>query len=301
MDRQAALSILELPADATTAQIEQRFELLVRRYRHATDPKTLAEMHASTQAYEFLKAASRPVPVLKPSSQKMIFGKTRADWANRWHYDKWIWLGIVAVVAFVAYLGWTMITNRPADFKVVVIGDFMLKDQDVWTDDVSVAFQQSVIKVLAPAHPDVDEVDFEWMPISFNKNGTIAPTQDAATQQNMLIKVVARLGADDLDVLIFDEGAYTSYASQATFVDLTPLLIQLKAALPTAQFAKIKPLQTVPAGESGVVSGLDITELTGIETFGLASESTILTIGPRCQQPELAIEWLYGWLSSSTN
>lgn len=301
MDRLEALKTLELAADATPAQVEQRYELLLRRYRHTSDEASQAALDAATKAYECLREAAQPAVPVDPRSSRKILGRTRADWANRWHYDKWIWLGSFAAIVFVIYIVVTIVTNRPADLKVVTIGNFTFKDETVWQEYVSDAVQQSVITALQPGHPEIDRVDYEPMPIAFNADGTLSPSNDPTTQQNMLIKVVARIGADTLDVLILDRGAYAAYASQAQFVDLSPLVAQLQAKLPPAEFARIEQLKTVPEGDPAAVSGLDITALGRIGDFGLKSASTVVVIGPRSRDAALAAEWLYAWLSSSTS
>lgn len=301
MDRLEALKMLDLAVDATPAQIEQRYELLLRRYRHASDDASQTALTAATKAYESLRAVERPALPVDPRSSRKILGRTWADWANRWHYDKWIWLGSVAAIAFIIYVVVTIITNRPADLKIVTIGNFTFKDETVWQEQVSEAVQNSVIKALQPNHPEIDHVDYEPMPIAFNADGSLAPTNDPTTQQNMLIKVVARIGADTLDVLILDRGAYAAYASQAQFADLSPLVTQLQAKLPPAEFARIEQLHTVPEGDPAAISGLDITALNRIGDFGLKSASTVVVIGPRSRDAALAAEWLYAWLSSSTS
>ncbi len=301
MNRQQALDILELTVEATPAQIEQRYEMLLRRYRLEKDEASQTALNLATQAYEALKAAARPIVTVSLRDQQKILGHTRADWANRWHYDKWLWLGILAVVGVVIYIIVTIVANKPADLKIVTIGRFVYKDDTIWQEQVTQAVQDNVIAALQPNHPEVDTIDYEAIPIDFNLDGSLAETDDPATQQNLLIKAVARIGADTLDVLILDQGAYAAYASQAQFADLSGLADRLQNTLSPDQFAQIEQLTLVPEGDPQTLSGLDITALDVVGDLGLKSESTIVVIGPRSRDQALAAEWLYAFISSSTN
>lgn len=302
MTRETALAILELSPEATAEQIEQRYSMLILRLRRQTDSESVAQLAAVNEAYEFLIAADRPSQPVDPRSQRLVFGKTQAYWANRWHYDRWTVLGIAVGAVLLSYLVFTVVTNRPPDFKIVAAGNFYMQ-QTVEFSDVQDRFESSVIAGLQPEHPEIKTAEIEWINLAFNADGTFAATEDAQSQQAMEMKFFARFGAENLDVVIFDQGSFANYSSQVSFVDLTPLVAQLSEKMPPDQFAKIKVLHNKPAEDKKApetVSGLDVSELDLLTPMGLTGDSVIVTIGPRCKQPELAVQWLADWISSST-
>ena len=300
MDRLEALSLLELGSDATTDMIERRYEMLLRRYRMAQDDASRHALEAATTAYNTLKNPSIPAASPSPRDTKRYFGRTRADWANRWHYDKWLWLGSLAAAGIIVYIIMTAVNYKPVDFKIVAIGRFAYKDETIWQEQVSAAFSDSVVSALQPNHPDVDTVEYEAIALYLNEDGSLAPSNDPTLQQNLLMKAVARLGADTLDVLILDRGAYATYAAQAAFVDLSDLVDQLKKTLPPDEFSQLGQLTLTPEGEPAAISGLDLTYSGLIEQFGLKAESAIVVIGPRSHDAALAAEWLYSFISKPT-
>ncbi|MBP1757534.1 MAG: molecular chaperone DnaJ [Firmicutes bacterium] len=299
MTRAEALAVLGLPLEASAEQIEQRYTLLIRRLRSQTDEASIAQLTAANAAYAALKAASVPPRKFDPQSEQLFFGKTRAHWANWWHYERWKVLGAIAGIAVLVYFIVTIVTNKPADFKIVAVGNFNIQSEEVSMDDVNNAFQSSVVASL-PEHPEIEKTEIEWIMLEFNADGTFAPPSNVQVQQAAMMKVMARFGADDLDVILFDQGGFINYANQMTFVDLAPLVETLKSTMPAEQFAKIKILHNAPEGQPVVISGLDITALDLMTPMGLVTDSTIVTVGPLSKKPDLAIQWLASWISSST-
>jgi hypothetical protein len=299
MTRAEALAVLELPPEASAEQIEQRYTLLIRRLRSQTDEASVAQLAAANAAYESLKVAAAPPKKFDPRSEQLFWGKTRAYWANWWHYERWKVLGAIAGLAVLVYFIVTIVTNKPADFKIVAVGNFNILSENVSMEDVNNAFQSSVVAAL-PGHPEIKKTEIEWITLEFNADGSFAPPANVQVQQAAMMKVMARFGADDLDVILFDRGGFINYAGQMNYVDLTPLVEQLKSTMPAEQFAKINVLHNVPEGQPESISGLDITALNLVYPMGLAADSTIVTVGPLSKKPDLAIQWLATWISSST-
>ena len=300
MTREEALAVLELPPEATAAQVEQRYALLIRRLRSQTDSESVTQLASVNVAYESLQAAAAPKPVINPRDERLIFGKTVAYWTNWWHYERWKVLAAVAGLAFVVYFIVTVATNKPADFKIVAVGNYNIMSENVSMDDVNNAFAASVTAALQPEHPEIRKAEIEWITLEFNADGTFAPPSNVQVQQAALMKVMALFGAEDLDVILHDQGSFINYASQVAYVDLTPLVEELSTTMPAEQFAKIKIMRNIPEGEPARISGLDISALDLVSPMGLTADSTVVTVGPLSKKPDLAIQWLASWISSST-
>ncbi len=82
LTRQEALAILDLEPDAKKEQIEKRYELLIRRYRHATDPVAKENLARINAAYACLNPQPTPVAWQNQPGQRLIFGKSWAYWRN---------------------------------------------------------------------------------------------------------------------------------------------------------------------------------------------------------------------------
>ena len=118
MTQQEALAILDLGPGSDKEQIEKRYELLVRRYRHATDPVAKENLARINAAYATLNPKPTPVAWQNQPGQRLVLGKSWAYWKNWFYYTRWTLLAAGAGLAFVIYLIITMVTNQPADFKI---------------------------------------------------------------------------------------------------------------------------------------------------------------------------------------
>jgi hypothetical protein len=239
---------------------------------------------------------------LEKPGQKRILGKTPAYWRNWFYYSRWTILASAAGLALLIYLIATMATNRPADFKIVLLGDFTLDSgpQAPSYEEIVAAFEQQALQALQPAHPEIRKVSFEMLQLAYQPDGTLADTADPQYQQASLMKAMALLSADSIDVLLLSRGAYAAYASQTDFPDLAPLSEALQAALPPSLSAALVPLDRHPADSSlRTITGLDVTALNPLQKMGLRGDSLVVTIGPRSQKADLAKEWLQAWLQTA--
>ncbi|HBQ63679.1 MAG TPA: hypothetical protein DD727_01875, partial [Clostridiales bacterium] len=99
MDRNEALSVLGLGADATPDDVERRYAILMKRndqVQRESGETESAEFVRQTRAYQFLTLGELPEET-RPRSQSEKLG-------NFWHYYK-AWILILPVVlVFFGYL-----------------------------------------------------------------------------------------------------------------------------------------------------------------------------------------------------
>lgn len=298
LTRQEALAILDLEPDAKKEQIEKRYELLIRRYRHATDPVAKENLARINAAYACLNPQPTPVAWQNQPGQRLIFGKSWAYWRNWFYYTRWTLLAAVAGLAFVIYLIATMVTNQPADFKILLVGEYSLMDENLSQDDIFEQFEASVVEVLQPLDPDIKKASLDWIQLGYEADGSLKETADVQFQQANLMKVLAQLSSEDFDVILLSRGAYANYAAQTDFTDLSPLLEHLSVRLTPETLAQVQDLALHPAESAETaITGLDVTALEPLSQLSLEGEPLVVTIGPRSQHPDLAVAWLTEWLT----
>ncbi|NCC77106.1 MAG: hypothetical protein EOM08_11805, partial [Clostridia bacterium] len=185
---QEALAILELGPEAGKEQIEKRYELLVRRYHHATDVASREHLARINAAYAALNPPPTPAAWQSQPGQRLILGKSWAYWKNWFYYTRWTLLAAMAGVAFVIYLIATMVTNQPADFKILLVGEYNLVDETLSQDDVFSQFEASVVEVLQPLDPDIKKASLERIVLGYEADGSLKETADVQFQQaNLMI------------------------------------------------------------------------------------------------------------------
>lgn len=297
MTQQEALAILDLGPGSDKEQIEKRYELLVRRYRHATDPVAKENLARINAAYATLNPKPTPVAWQNQPGQRLVLGKSWAYWKNWFYYTRWTLLAAGAGLAFVIYLIITMVTNQPADFKILLVGEYGLVDETLSQDDLFDQFEASVVEVLQPMDPEIKKASLDWIQLGYEADGSLKETVDVQFQQANLMKALAQLSSEDFDVILLSRGAYANYAAQTDFTDLSPLLEQLSVSLLPDTLDQVQVLTHHPAESAETaITGLDVTALDPLNQLSLEGEPLVVTIGPRSQQTDLAVAWLLDWL-----
>lgn len=249
LSRRECLELLELPEKADSYEIENRYNMLIKRYHSQNDGDSIRMLDEITTAYNILTGRYVEPKPLDPRLEKVVFGKSRYQWKNLWHYGRMTLLAVVLVAAFVIYMIYSIVTNTSADFQIVSIGAFYA------TDDAEERIQTFVIDTVLPA---AEKVEYQSLPITFDDpeaeaaettEGTDSAldvsanvSTDAQSQYAYTMKLMALISAEDIDVYFCSKPAFNTYAVQGIFVDLTPLYEKLQD-LPADVLAKIKPLR----------------------------------------------------------
>ena len=311
LSRAECFRILELDPKANSYDIENRYTMLIKRYRNQGDPETVKKLEQITMAYDILTGRYvEPEPV-DPRLEEVVFGKKKREWQNLWHYGRWPLLGILVGAFFLGYLIYSIATNEPPDFQFVAVGQYASADN---TDE-------RVRSYVAGSMEGVETVEFQLIPLSFEQpepsGAAVTGGLDPESEYMYVMKMMTMIAGETIETFICEKSAFDQYAPQGTFNDLTALYERLQD-LPEAVRSKIKPLRRAlidvyenptPGVElpwkteedmnqdlSLPIYGLDVSELHLVEGLGLYGKSQILTIGFKADDPAAVEQFLEDWV-----
>ena len=307
--------ILELSPRANTAEIETRYNMLLKRYRGQNDPETIKRIEEITLAYDILTGRYvEPEPV-DPRMEDIVFGKTRREWSNLWHYGRMPLLGILIAAFFIGSLIYTIATNKPADFQVVVAGQYFIADNA----------EERLQTYIRESIDGVETVEYQLIPLSFadqqptetgNQPTGVTGGLDPESEYAFVMKMMAIIAGETIEVFICEKSVFDQYAPQGIFYELDALYARLQD-LPEEVLDGIKPLRRVlfdvydetenaealwpdeAAMDNDLslpIYGLDVSELQLFEGLGFYGKNHVLTVGFKADDPEQAVDFLEFWI-----
>jgi hypothetical protein len=305
------LRILELDPKANSYDIENRYTMLIKRYRSQNDPETTKKLEQITLAYDILTDRYVEPEPIDPRLEEVVWGKKKREWQNLWHYGRWPLLGILVGVFFLGYLIYSIVTNEPPDFQFVAVGQYASADNA----------DERVRTYVADSMADVETVEFQLIPLSFTPpdptGGAVTGGLDPESEYMYVMKMMTMIAGETIETFICEKSAFDQYAPQGTFNDLSALYERLQD-LPEEVKSKIKPLRRAlidvyenptPGVElpwkteedmnqdlSLPIYGLDVSELHLVEGLGLYGKSQVLTIGFKADDPAAVEQFLEDWV-----
>ncbi|MEA4889708.1 MAG: hypothetical protein VB070_09630 [Clostridiaceae bacterium] len=317
------LKIMELDAKANSYEIENRYTMLIKRYRGMNDPETMAKLDEITLAYNILTGRYvEPEPV-DPRLEKVVLGKSRRQWRNIWHYGKWPFLAAVVGLFFLGYLIYSIATNEPPDFQLAVVGQFgAAEDSD-----------ERIDTYIKANYAGAEDIEVQMLPLdlrdttqtsgSDGSDSYNSSSVDPQSQYAYVMKMMTLIAGDSVEVFLCDKPVFDQYAPQGVFTPLDDLYDRLQKTLPADVLAKIKPLRRqiddsdssdinldettqveTSSTEDAVnrdptisIYGLDVTELQLTEGLGLYAENQILTIGFKADDEAKVEAFVEKWIS----
>jgi|LSQX01.3.fsa_nt_gb hypothetical protein len=312
--------ILDLPETANQYDIENRYTMLVKRYRHASDPESREEIALITLAYNILTGRYvEPEPV-DPRLEKVVLGKSLAQWKNIWHYGRVPLLVSLIALVLLGSLIYSIATNKPADFQLLAVGAFGTVDHA----------PEMVKEYIQASVPGVEKVEYQHIPLSFaepeqppaNETGMQQGGLDPESEYAYIMKMMAIMAGDSIEVYLMEDNVFDQYAPQGAFAELDQLYASL-ADLPADIYAKVKPLRRLmldqyeelypegdapwentadmDADESLPIYGLEVTDLHLTEGLGIFGKSQVLTVGIKADDKEQTEAFLAGWIRDYEN
>lgn len=319
LSREECLKIMGLGQDANNYEVENRYTMLMKRYRGKTDPVSLQTLDEITLAYSILTDRYvEPEPV-DPRMEQVVFGKTRNHWRNIWHYGKVPLLIILLAASFVIYLIHSIATNEPPDFQVVQAGMFYNTENAESRLDAYVKGVLPEVNILEfqslPLNfrPPEEEINDEEMP-GFGSGGT-----DPQSEYAYIMKMVTLMAGDSIETFICDKPVFEQYVYQGAFDSLDNLYEKIQD-LPPDVLKKIKPLRRPlddgsnrsedplatptpgpPEEEmnqdlSLPIFGLEVTDLDLTEGLGMYADDQVLTIGFKAEDKQQVEKLLEQWI-----
>ncbi len=318
LSKDECLNILGLEQSANIYDIENRYTILMKRYRGKADPESMKEIDQITLAYSILTGKYvEPEPV-DPRMETVIWGKKRKEWRNIWDYGRVPALFTIIVIALVGYFIYSVVTNVPADFQIVVAGIFGA------SEDHERRVEDYVLEKL----PDVQRFEMQMLPLDLRDPEELRDPEtgqiegyNSENQYAYMMKMMTLMAADNIEIYLCDEVVFEHYAIQGAFAPLNELYERIgnlelpdeileaivaqrrpydeNAAVPDDIFATPTPGPTAEEfnlDRSLTVYGLDVTSLDLTEGLGIYSDRQILTIGHRAENLAMAEDFIIQWI-----
>lgn len=303
--RDECLTILGLAPEADSYEIENRYTMLVKRYRSQNDPESIRILEEISLAYNILTGRHVEQKAEDPRLETVILGKTRRQWRNIWHYGRVPLLLSMFGVAILGYFIFTIFTNSPPDFQIGFVGAFgrsgnVEKNVETYILDMFEDFESVEVLILPM---DLSSVDG---PAATGTDDVTVPGD--SNLYNYMMKMLTLIVGDSYEVFVCDQMVFDRYAREGAFADLTELYAQWETELPD----QVKPLRRriLENDEEGLtavdpsenddlslpVFGLDVTGLNLAPGFGIYGDTQILTIGIRASAQDEAEQFLKAWI-----
>lgn len=279
LDTREASKILGVRENASKTEIENKFAILLKKYRMAGDTggeSAKAELEKIMQAYNVLmgyeqepledEVNKKPNPLL----QKLGVDEKKAG--NFLYYYKYhIIIGIILVIVFVAALRSCIMRVDP-DFNLAFIGDFHYQDPEPL---------RQAIKDMVPeiTEPSID-------------GALLTKNMDAQTEAAMNMKLMVLLAAADIDVYILDKEYFERFAEKGAFMSLDDLVDTLNIDKEKNSSFILKAEET----EAEHLYGVDISENQVFEDAGIDGDEKIAAIGVRAKNYDKAVKFLEAFL-----
>lgn len=249
MDRKEALALLKLPETADREAISQRYNVLFKKYADARQDENGVPLSAYEEAYNLLsgieyrdlraeaerkRRQEHPNPVLKA----LRIDPERAS--HLVYYYKWHAIGVVAALAIIVSIIWSMVTHVDPDFKVLLVGTVGTTDVEKLTAEVQNAM------------PGTKAVQIQQIMLG---EGTDGQTEIAMQQ-----KLMVELAAGQNDVVLVDAERFEIYARQGMFKSLDDRLSEYGTTAEAQQAQRIAlEDEEGTGGTEAHVYGIDVT------------------------------------------
>ena len=283
-----ALEILGLNERSMASDIETRYAMLVKRYRAEQNNEKLEEI---SLAYNIVKGIYVEPEPEDPRMKEIIFGKSRSQWRNTWLYGKYKFLGLALGAGLLIYFIITVITNKPADFKLAAVGEFFIPDTQIAENYVIDSFEEINTAQIATAFLSED-----------------FPDQNAAYAQKAMIL----LTVSGEDVIIVDRDIFERYASMGAFVQLNDLFDEISGYENVEQLGILPAVSEYEDGSNDnesndneskdneskdnesqeMIFGIDVSDSQLLSAIGINGRSQIITISIKSEKKELAADFI---------
>lgn len=319
LSRDECLGIMELEESAEIRDIENKYSVLIKKYRSVDTDEARIKLDQVSLAYNILTGRYVEPEPINPKLEKIIAGKSIKQWQTVWHYGRWPLLVIVIIAALVISLIYSIATNKKSDFSVVVMGQFY---------DGGTAYDSSYAYFSEVSDEKVTNPDIHLIPIDLradtmfdseeseltqtaNDSELTEESQplniDPQSQYAYNMKLVTLLYSDSIDIFMSTEDAFHKYAAQGVFIELSDFYDSL-SDLPDDIYSKIKPIYAViedteidaaePISISDpILMGLDVSELALFEGLDLwLGEGQFISVGVKTRDDKTTLSILDAWI-----
>lgn len=283
MDRKTALNILGLEEGATPEEINQRMNILFKKFRQTERDENGYTLQDIDKAYKIASGISWHDPVEEQKKQyrkqhpNPLFKLLKVDEEkarNFIYYHKWhVVITLIIVIAVISTI--VSITTRvKPNLKVLITGNLLISDTDLLKERIE------------------NEVDGVVEAIVQNVYmGSKEPQLQAAMQ----IKFVTEVSAGENEIFILDEEYYKNLARQGAFIPVEDLLGKLDGlGLNEKEHEDLKVEVHLSDGTTikPVLYGLDVTNSQLLREAGLTGDRIIVSFAHSGKEIENAVEFV---------
>lgn len=213
MTEKEALEILGLKQDYSKIDVENRFNILLKKHKagilNADELSGRYSFEEITQAYNYLmgyhvELPEEPVKPPNPILKKMGIDEKKAK--NFLYYYKYHIIGIVIILAMLFSIVKSCVTKVTPDVNVVVIGNIYFDSEQINNTLLS-KFE-----------------DFKYISVD---GATFFPEMDPQQQYAMTMKKTVLLGAADVDIFVVDKNNFEELSKLGAFAALDDYAAEL--------------------------------------------------------------------------
>ena len=260
MTKEEALAYMELPADTSWEDIDNKFWQLSKQYRKEHGEEAEEKLNELSKVYEIAtgKRDREAEEARIREGKKKYWGKTSDEWKNYFYYTWYKYLiGIVLGIVILNLL-YTVFLKPENDARVISVGHFVVEGEYFEDKAMEVGFK----------YPYTLEVNVA-VPNEVGEQGDMYAEQAAA----------AALMADP-DIIVTDNRTYPYYFGN--MVDMSDYYEELEDILPPEVYARITPVYCSEAHFQELAGGFSDRE-TDTEEY---SDEEIM-VGLLIEEPEL--------------
>lgn len=319
LSREECLEIFELEDSAELRDIENKYTVLVKKYRSIDTDEARTKLDQVSLAYNILTGRYVEPEPINPRLERVVAGKTIKQWQTVWHYGRWPLLAIVVIAVLAISLIYSIATNKKADFSIIVMGQFYdggsaydasykyfseisegkVENPDVHLIPIDLRLEEMAETVVTEDGSSIPDADLteETQPLNY----------DGQSQYAYNMKLVTLLYSNSIDIFMSTGAAFHKFAPQGVFIDLSDFYASM-SDLPAEIYEKIKPIyasvQETEFGEEEAVNvsdpvmmGLDVSELAIFEGLDIwLGDDQIISVGVKTRDQETTMKMLGAWI-----
>jgi predicted GNAT family acetyltransferase len=225
--------ILGVNKGSSKEDIEKRYDVALKRYRHMKNEGTLneqgqAEFEKSTDAYRILMGyeVDEPKVETKETYVDKAFEKAGIDRkkaGNFFYYYKFHILAIIIAIALVAGIVYSFVTKVNPDITIGLMGNVNSQATEV--------FETKIKKDM----PELKDVAFDSAMLSDNPND---PNGFVNVQKALIL-----ISAADIDLFVVNRYVYEKYAPEGPFMALEVVAGELGIDTKSSEYLKLRVVE----------------------------------------------------------
>ena len=275
MDKKDAYQILGLKEGASKEQIQNKYNILIKRYRMGIDKDdkdSQVDIERIDMAYNLLMGYHieepagnkpyKPNPILK----KMGVDEKKAQ--NFLYYYKFHIIGAIVLVILAVFFIKDIVGKVPSDLDVALVGEIYCNDTEL--------FKQNILDKM----PELREMSIDA--------ATFFEGMDGQMEYAMNMKTMVLFGGGTVDIFFLDKDSYEKFCLQGAFANLDEVAGNLKADEDKNSDLLLKTEED----QEKHLYGIDVSDSKLLEESGVIGERIIAAIRVNAKHYENAVRML---------